>query len=164
MAENGINIMKLVFALVLFFMLSIGYDQNNWKLIYENDAQGNLLNGNLEELIMSIQNGQKVRIYYTSKRANKINNYVEHVFDAKALTIMNSSGEQFVMAQIDPIKGQTLNYNDGHVTLKENLEWSLIVSTSGKNDTMMRNIVTGEIVSHSVFQWGIKWFVETKNK
>ena len=72
---------------------------------------------------------------------------------------MNSPDGQFVTGQIDPIVGQIPRFAEGRVLLKENLEWSLIAATTGNNDTMTRNIITGEIVSHSIVKWGTKWFI-----
>ena len=75
---------------------------------------------------------------------------------------MNSPNGRFVTAQIDPIVGQRPDFNKELVLLKENLEWTLIASTTGKNDTMTRNIIDGTIVDHRILLWGTKWFVKTE--
>ena len=151
--------MKAFFTTSLLFISVLCFSQDNWKLIYENDAQGNTVTGKLEDLISSIQNGEDIRIYFRMGRPTQPEIFVEHTTLVKFTTIMNSPNGQFVTAQIDPIVGQTPDFNNKTVTLKENLEWSLIASTTGSNDQMTRNTITGEIVNHSIRKWGTKWFV-----
>ncbi|BFP40266.1 hypothetical protein FGF1_11110 [Flavobacteriaceae bacterium GF1] len=156
------NKMK-TFPILLFLLLfTAGFSQTGWKLVYENDAEGKTVNGDLDELVLAIQHGEPVRIYYNSKKPNDPDTYVEHTALVKFFTILNSPEGRFVTAQIDPIVGQIPLFDQGHVLLKENLEWSLIASTNGKNDTMTRNVITGEIVGHQIRSWGTKWFVEKK--
>ncbi len=154
--------MKLYIIISFLVFSAVGFSQDGWKLIYENDAEGNPVNGDLEELILAIRNGEMVRIYYNSKKAKHSNTYVEHTALVKFFTIMNSPQGRFVTAQIDPIIGQIPDFEEEKVVLKENLEWSLIASTNGKNDTMTRNLISGEIVGHQIRKWGTKWFIENK--
>lgn len=149
------------FTILSFLLISMtGFSQNNWELIYENNAEGKAIFGKLDTLIYAIQNGETVRIYYNSKKDSDDDTYVEHTAMVKFFTIMNSPKGQFVTAQIDPIVGQIPNFEEETMSLKENLEWSLIASTNGKNDTMTRNVITGEVVSHGIRKWGTKWFVQ----
>ena len=140
----------------------MGFSQNNWKLVYENDAKGTTINGSLNALVSAVQNGETVRIYFRMGRSSQPDFYVEHTAIAKYFTIMNSPKGQFVTAQIDPIIGQVPDFDKGQVLLKENLEWSLIASSNGQNDTMTRNVITGEIINHQINRWGTKWFVQMK--
>ena len=57
--------MRILGTIVFLFFCNTIFSQNNWKLIYENDAEGNGLNGNLENLIASIHNGEQIRIYFS---------------------------------------------------------------------------------------------------
>ena len=154
--NTGILLILLISAFPLN-LFSQERENNNWVLIYENDAGGNGLHGDLEDLINTIRNGKDVRIswYYQSPSDKKIK--VEHLANAKFITIMS---DQTVLAQIDPIVGQIPDFDSQQIILKENLEWSLIASTNGKNDQMTRNMITGEIVEHTIRNWGTKWFVK----
>ncbi len=154
--------MKLYFFITIVWISVSGFSQDNWTLIYENDANGTTLYGNLDNFISKIQNGETVRIYYNSMRPGNSDTYVEHTALVKFFTIMNGPKGKFVTAQIDPIVGQVPNFKEEEVVLKENLEWSLIASTTGKNDTMTRNVITGEIVNHEMRRWGTKWFIRKK--
>ena len=152
--------MKHTFNILLLLLLlgfGVAKAQSNWKLVYENDNNGDPVAGKIENLISAIQEGKQVRIYFIMGRNET---YVEHTTDVKFTTVMSTPDGKFVTAQIDPIVGQIPNFENGTVSLKENLEWSLIASTTGSNDQMTRNLITGEIVEHSMRTWGTKWFVK----
>ena len=148
-------------AVVLFFVLGtlINYAQQEWKLIYENDADGKNLQGEFNDLLDAVRGGKPVKIYYKMGRDSEPEVFVEHLTDAKFLTILNSPHGLAVTAQIDCIVGQTPMFEEKRILLKENLEWCLITSTSGVNDMLTRNTITGEILNHQVRRWGTKWFV-----
>ncbi|TMU50396.1 hypothetical protein [Flagellimonas algicola] len=154
--------MRLIFTLSLLLLSTLAFSQNNWKLIYENNANGATIHGNLDALISAIQSGASVRIYFNSKRPDRPDTYEEHTSMVKFFTIVNSPQGRFVTAQIDPIAGQTTDFHRNKVLLKENLEWSLIASTTGENDTMVRDVITGEVLNHRQVRWGTKWYVITK--
>lgn len=156
--------MKTKICILLLVLASAGNSiaQENWTLIYENDANGKAIQGELADLISAIQRGEVIRIYFQMGRASTPEFFVEHTAEVKFTTIMNAPEGTFVTAQIDPIVGQTPDFSGKQVLLKENLEWSMIASTSGNNDTMTRNVITGEIVNHEVRQWGIKWFIQSE--
>ncbi len=156
--------MKLLFVLSFLMASAMGLSQENWKLVYENDGKGKAIHGSLEELISAVQNGETVRLYFMMGRVNDPDFYVEHTAIAKYFTIMNSPKGRFVTAQINPIIGQIPDFDQEQVLLKENLEWSLIASSNGQNDTMTRNVITGEIVDHQIRRWGTKWFVQRIQK
>ncbi|MEM7297102.1 MAG: hypothetical protein AAF391_02420 [Bacteroidota bacterium] len=120
-----------------------------WKLVYENDREGNAVNGNLTELMTFVKSGEVIRIGWGSSR-------VTHVAEASFLTIMLDS---VLFAQIRPITGQTPDFDKMEIKFKENLEWSFIGGTNGSMTVMMRNVITGEILNHRTRTSSFKWFV-----
>ncbi|MEM6765445.1 MAG: hypothetical protein AAF824_18745 [Bacteroidota bacterium] len=150
----------------LFCILLIGlgggtyshvYSQSaGWKLVLENDSQGEATVGSVDSLISAIRSGAEVRIAWSGGRPSDSLMRVEHLTDAKFLTIMSG---KTVQAQIDPIIGQTPDFEAQQITFKENLSWCLLASTNGKADHIMRNEVTGEIISHRIRQRSFKWYV-----
>ncbi len=149
--------MKKTTIIISIFCLSFtSLAQNNWELVYHNDKNGKTFEGKIENLIEAIRNGERVRINWSSQRQNDKTKKVEHFTEAKFLTILSDT---IVFAQIDPIIGQTPNYDSRMVTLNEKLEWVIIAATNGKSDSMMRNAVTGEIISHKLIPFEIKWFI-----
>ncbi len=146
------------FILSIFFSLnSIAQTDSNWKLIYHNDKNGKTIEGNIDNLIKAVRSGKKIRIYWSSQRKDEPTKKVEHFTDAKFLTILSDT---IVFAQIDPIIGQTPNFDMQTMKLKENLEWSLIAASNGKSDTMMRNMITGKILGHGQASFAIKWYIK----
>ena len=156
-------VMKNTFKLYFFFgMLCLSStsslaQSNSWKLVYENDLLGETIQGDLTELIAAVRNGQEIRIAWSSQRPDNPQIKVEHLADAKFLTIMS---DEIVFAQIDPIIGQTPMFSEQWIQLKENLEWSFIAASNGKTDSMMRNVKTGEILAHNQRNRGIKWYIK----
>ena len=147
----------ILLALLCLSFTSSAQNKNNWELVYHNDKDGKTIEGEIDNLVEAIRNGESVRIYWSSQRKNDKTKKVEHLTEAKFMTVLSDT---IVFAQIDPIIGQIPNYDLQIVRLNENLEWFLIAATNGKSDTMMRNISTGEIIGHKSVPFEIKWFIK----
>ena len=152
-----ISILCIITILSSSSLMSPAYAQGgNWQLIYENDAAGKTVQGALETLLTAVRAGKEIRIGWSSQRPDNPKIKVEHMANAKFLTIMSDA---IVFAQIDPIIGQTPQFEQQEVILKENLEWSMIAGSNGKSDSIMRNTASGKIEGHNKRPRGIKWFV-----
>ena len=147
--------MKYLMIIVLTTLSNLLFAQN-WKVIYENGAEGRALQGNIDELKEAIRLGEEVRIAWGFQHPQQKDIRVEHLADASFLTIQSDS---IVHAQINPIYGQSPDFDQGIILLKENLEWVFIGGTNGKMDSMTRNTITGEIVNHSMRNSRFKWYV-----
>lgn len=147
----------LLLVFLSFIPLYCFSQETNWVLIYENDAEGNTIQGSKKELITNIRNGKNIKIAWISQRPNNPDIKVEHMALAKFTTILS---DQTVFVQIEPIIGQTPDFKTKQITFKENLEWCLIAGSNGKSDTMMRNTITGEIIGHQIRKRGFKWYAE----
>ena len=143
----------LIIAMMLFTTLT--YSQK-WTLVYQNDAQGETVSGSLEDLRSAVRDGLPIRIGWQAQSSTNPKIKVEHVADAKFLTIMS---DEVVFAQIDPIVGQTPDFDDQFIELKENVAWVMIAASNGKADTMMRNVMTGEVMGHNKRPRAIDWYV-----
>lgn len=146
---------RLLFVFSFSLIYLSGFAQD-WKLVYHNDADGNAIEGDIEELIQAVYDGKEVRMAWWSRKNEEGVSRVYHIADAAFLTIMMDS---VVMAQIRPIYGQTPEFEDYTITLKGNLEWVSVGGTNGQSDAMMRNVVTGEIVGHNQRKNARKWYV-----
>lgn len=127
-----------------------------WNLVFENDRDGNAVTGNHDDLIAAVRAGEEIRLGWQSPRRGTPERWVEHVADAKFITILSG---QVVFAQIDGIVGQTPDFNEMKVLLKENLSWTMIAGSNGKMDAIMRDMSSGEIKGHNQRQNGFKWWV-----
>ncbi len=156
--------MKKQFALLLFLFSTLtaaSQEYNHWQLLYSNDENGKSLAGDINSLIKAVRNGEEIRIYWSSQRPNDPTIKVEHFADAKFLTILSDT---VVFAQIDPIIGQSPSFKNQTISLKENLEWSMIAASNGKTDTMMRNVISGEILGHGIQGRAIKWYCKKSDQ
>ncbi|UII81649.1 hypothetical protein [Flagellimonas sp. CMM7] len=149
------NKFLLLASLLTLSLSGFAQDKDNWELVYHNDVEGNTIEGNIEALIEAVRRGDEVRIYWSAQSPNDKTKKVEHFADAKFLTVLSDS---IVFAQIDPIIGQTPDFDSQTIKFKENLQWSLLAASNGKSDTMMRNVVTGEIIGHNLVPFAIKWY------
>ena len=146
---------RSLFTFIFLLMVTATYGQK-WTLMYQNDAQGNTVSGSLDNLRAAVRDGLPIRVAWKHQSVSNPKIKVEHIADAKFLTIMS---DEVVFAQIDPIVGQTPNFDDQFIELKENLSWVLMAASNGKSDMMMRNVMTGEIVSHNERPLAIDWYV-----
>lgn len=137
--------------LVLVFTISFSQlsAQSSWRLVYHNDEAGKTVEGEIADLISAIKNGKDIRMAWWGRR-------VYHLSEASFLTIMSDS---VVFGQITPISGQTPDFTDYTITMKENLEWRLTGGTNGQSDAMMTNTSTGEIVGHNARRRAFKWYI-----
>lgn len=149
------NKFLLLASLLTLPLSGFAQDKDNWELVYHNDVEGNTVGGNIEALIEAVRKGDEIRIYWSAQSPNDKTKKVEHFADAKFLTVLSDS---IVFAQIDPIIGQTPDFDSQTIKFKENLQWSLLAASNGKSDTMMRNVVTGEIIGHNLVPFAIKWY------
>ncbi|MEO9869127.1 hypothetical protein [Ekhidna sp.] len=140
-------------SILLFLVTSYqSFSQDNWELIYHNDDLGNSISGDLNSLIKAVESGEEIRIAWGSRSGR-----IKHLAEASFITVMKDS---IVFAQIDPIIGQTPNFENGEIAFKENLEWSFIGGSNGKMTTIMRNVVTGDILGRNVRKSSFKWFIK----
>jgi hypothetical protein len=154
-----ITLILSILLLTTQFSMAQSSTEQGWRLIYENDANGTALSGSKQQLVKSIEEGKSIRVSFCMGNSTCTDVYALHTALVKFTTILNSPNGQFVAAQIDPIIGQIPDLKTGRVLLKENQEWSLIVTSLGEHDQMTRNMITGEIIDHRLVRWGIKWFV-----
>ena len=125
-----------------------------WRIVYQNDESGNKLQGELADLRSAIRSGYPIRVGWGSQRENEPNISVEHVVDAKFLTIM---GQKHVQAQIDPIYGQRPDFQEVQIRIRPN-EWFMIANTNGKATTATRDLTTGEIENERISQRKFTWY------
>ncbi len=147
--------MKYSLIIIILLCYTSTFAQQ-WELIYHNDTDGNPISGDIETLKKAVRSGKEIRIGWGFKHPTTKKIRVEHVADASFLTIQSDS---IVHAQIRPIVGQSPDFDNGTIALKENLEWVFIGGTNGKMDRMTRNVITGEIIGHKSSGYEFKWFI-----
>ncbi|MEO1255329.1 MAG: hypothetical protein AAFY41_10645 [Bacteroidota bacterium] len=141
------------YLIIPFFLLVTLSVNAQWKLIYEHDKDGNTVSGSKADLIEAIQNGAEVRLgWKMGSKDRSIQHYAEGTF----LSILE--GEVF--AQINPILSQKPDFENVSITFRENLKWSFIASTTGKNATYFYIYESGDHIDNKSYRWGNQWFVK----
>lgn len=148
--------MKYLINLALFTALTLGLEAQTWELVYENDKDGNTVKGSKNDLIQFVRDGLPLRVAWWSERPGNPEIKVEHVANAKFMTIMSN---KTVFAQIDPIIGQVPDFEQQEIRFRENQQWAMIAGSNGKMESMMTNLKTGEILGHGIRNSAFKWFV-----
>ncbi len=135
--------------------------QQEWRLVYHNDAEGNALYGSKETLMDAVRKGLPVRIGFGFRSSRDTTRSVEHVADAKFLTIMDN-GEVF--AQIDPIIGQR-PVRDGDtlkIRFRNSNKWVKIAGTNGYSTALMIDYLNDSLVNPGRDgRAGTLWYVYT---
>lgn len=130
-------IFVVIFSNIFFSSCNENGFQNEWEVIYRNDADGNKLFGSKEKLIEAVRNGNPIRVGFGGRRKNDTLISVEHVTDAQFLTITN--GKE-VFAQITPIFGQRpdLVSDTIKIEIKEENKWVVLIGTNGERSTLSK--------------------------
>ncbi|MCG8390291.1 MAG: hypothetical protein MJA30_32380 [Cytophagales bacterium] len=144
--------MRFIILFIFSGALSIHVNGQAWRSVYTNDAYGKPVKGDFQALIQAIEAGKEVRISWNMGSGEQI---VKHYAPVQFITIIDS----IVYAQITPIIGQKPSFEKKQVTFHENLQWSMIAGSHGKNDTIMRDVISGSILGHNMYRWGTEWFI-----
>ena len=140
----------LVFVLLVFVSACHDHSNSNpsakWHLVYHNDADGNAVYGSKQELMDAVREGLPVRIGWGFRSSRDTTRSVEHVADAKFLTIMD---EEEVFAQVDPIIGQQ-PVRDGDtlkIRFRNSNKWTKIAGTNGYSTALMIDYLNDSLVN-----------------
>jgi hypothetical protein len=141
------------------------FNQSNYQIIYEADANGKVISGNIGELLQAVQNGNPIRVGWTLKIQNGEGELkeLEHWTDTKFLTIFDN----MVYAQINSIYEQMTNFKDakGAMRFVNNQPdgWVALISTSGIMRQKYRDVLAGtEGMSQEEIDKMIKYLETTK--
>lgn len=116
----------------------------HWRLIYENNADGDALTGSKQELVEAVRQGQPVRIVTVGRR-------IEHAADAGFLSVFE--GEVF--AQIEAIEAQRPTLNPTRMGYRDpGTKWRMIVGTNGMVTAQMDGQEPNARTGHT------RWFVQ----
>jgi len=127
-----------------------------WTVVYQNDANGKPLFGDIQQLIRAVRAGIPVRLAWAAKRPDSQYS-VEHVIDANFLTVMSG---KVVQAQINRIYGQRPIYDKEITRFRDKPlnYWTAIFSTNGKTAMLNYNIDSGKLVDQIERPMGVIWY------
>ncbi|SNR46923.1 hypothetical protein [Dokdonia pacifica] len=98
------------------------------KVLVKTNSEGNVSEGSIESLIQAIREGNDIRVGWSLDFDKDGKPDVEHLIDAKFLTILNGH----VFNQIDPIYAQAPNAKIPQIQIgNNNIKWMAIIGTNG---------------------------------
>lgn len=151
-------------GLISLFLLSISsctqQKDNGWELVYKNDAEGNAVYGSKEDLIDAVRAGNSIRVGFGFRSRRDSTRTIEHVTDAKFLTILDG---EHVFAQVPQIIGQrpTGQGDDAKIFFRENNKWTKMAGTNGFSTGLMVDFISDTLVNHGADnRIGTSWYVQ----
>jgi hypothetical protein len=108
------------------------------KVLVKTNSEGKVSEGSIESLIQAVREGNDIRVSWSLDFDKDGKPDVEHLIDAKFLTILNGH----VFNQIDPIFAQAPNAKIPQIQIGNNdMKWMAIIGTNGV--LMSRFIIPG---------------------
>ena len=150
---------------LLFVLLSSCYSGNpgqdeQWKIAYKHDGDGNALVGSKELLFSAIRSGKTVRIgwgWYNEARELSI----EHLADPIWLAIID---QKEVIAHLEPQVLSGIDWQSGTASYADSAlmdqEWRVVINTNGSFDAVWYNRKVGEISRRAPQKHILTWFVD----
>lgn len=128
--------LSLLSLLVILHGCDSKTDIPDWHLVYRNDAEGNAVVGNKEELISLVRSGKPIRVGFGGRSSRDTTRSIEHVADVQFLTIQDN---QEVFAQISQIIGQAPAREDDGLKIRFRTanKWTTIRGTNGYTTALM---------------------------
>jgi len=139
----------LVFTLA-FFSLTL---TAQWRLVYENDAEGQLVQGAKEELITAVKSGAEVRVGWVETHPRNEDESFEHFATATSI-IIAPNGELYVelpgVSSLDVGRRNSVIFRDDGRRIP-------IVSTRGQVEFTALGAV--DMIRRASLSTGAKWFI-----
>ena len=137
---------------------------NEWKVVYKNDGDGNPLFGKKSDLINAVRSGYPIRIGWGMRSRRDSTVTIEHVAEAKFLSIIN--GDE-VFGQIDRIIGQRPEIKSDSIKIyfREKNQWVKMAGSNGFSTAIMYDYVNDSLVNFGQARKSTTtWFVQYSNK
>ncbi len=137
-------------------------EKDTWQLVYKNDANGQAVFGNKQELIDAVRSGKTVKIGFGGQLRSDTTLTLEHVFEAQFFTILNDNE---VYAQMLPIIGQNplIEKDTTNIIFRET-HWNILVGTNGFSDRITMSLSKDSVLGHNQRNMNISWFIKRKQE
>lgn len=153
---------KILFPVITFLLaLQLTGCSNNhhapqtWQLVYQNDFNGNPLEGSVENLINAMKKGSPIRVSWGGTEADSSSwiEFAEPVFT----TVMNDTA---VVVQF-PLSFIQTHYTDPEQAFLQTdspTGWRAIMSTTGKYHQFHYDLASGKITREMHSRTDMSWF------
>ena len=131
-------------------------NQTSWTLVYANNAAGEQVAGDIDELIQAVRNGQSVKVVLESTEAYPplTDTYV-YSFEAHTLHVRNG----IVFATNTQDVGTTFVGDDLRFQ-EDSYYYMIIANTKGVLDQIRWSVGEHTMRGHDQSTWDMKWFVD----
>ncbi len=124
-------------------------ENSSWELIYENDANGNVIQGSVGALIHAVQQGKEVRILTDNKKGTEYSSNAEHVWIKDGIVYIQNTSNISVTWEGDQLVMQDDAYH-----------FYYTINTNGDRHMSRWLVGTHTPKNSSSNKIGVKWFVK----
>ncbi len=121
---------------------------STWKLVYYNSDEGEVLDGNLNNLINAVENGKQVRIVMEK---DKITSAAEAQYLWVKDDVVYAQNNEQVSVRV--VEGKLVFQKDSYY-------WMFIVNTDGERDMIRWSVGAHDMRGENEDRVYIKWFVK----
>ncbi|WP_395376805.1 hypothetical protein [Marinicella sp. W31] len=149
----------------LLMVISLLSCQNvfaDWQLVYKNNRDGEVIEGNKNALMDAVRQGSNLRIAWGVIHPTQKDRYVEHITDPVFVTI--ASG-QHVFVQTPEHIGQTSYWDTEFQDFSSpQVVWRGLLSTTGRFMAVTYNRNTGETIRRAPQKAVMSWYAYIPEK
>nr|KAG5688526.1 hypothetical protein BaRGS_031310 [Batillaria attramentaria] len=124
------------------------YPDKCWRMVYENDQYGDALSGSLDELILMISLGHRVRVYYDG-------------FNLEANLIRVADGVVIAQSQEEISRRGGNNYDKYFFNTESMWKWTT-VHTTGTVRVVQVSVRQGKVMQKQSTSTTVRWMVDTR--
>jgi len=145
---------NLLLALILIPILLTG---QQWKQVYENNAEGEKISGNKADLLAAVNSGSEVRVSWRFEPKDETETFIEHFATADLVSVLN---EDQVYVQVSFIREHYYRKKKEEISFGQT-SVTYLFSTSDNQLSMSPNLAgPGPGIESKLKRLGsVRWFV-----
>ncbi len=151
---------KLILSLIIILVISCNPENGNsqYRIVYKNDKNGNVLKGSKQKLIKFIRGGADIKIGWGTKGQS---HSIEHLSEPIWIAVLDESE---VVAHLDPQVLSKTDWNNLSANYADSTllsqEWRVVITTKGEFDAVWYDRKNGNVVQRRPQSHIISWFAK----
>ena len=130
----------------------------DWQLLYKNNRDGEIIQGNMEALIHAVRQGLPLRIAWGVAHPTQQGRYVEHMVEPVFVTI--ASGQHVYIQTPEHIAQTSYWDTDFQDFNSPQLVWRGLLSTTGRFIAVTYNRSSGETIRRAPQRAVMSWYAD----
>ena len=143
----------LIIGVILFSSCSMCHqmkENSSWKLVYENNKDGEVITGSVDDLIEAIKNGKELRVVtYNDEKQTAYATIAENIWINNGMVYFQNTSHISV-----EYKGDDLNFQNNAY------HWYIIINTKGVRNMSRWYVGEHTPKGNSSDRVAAKWFVK----